>query len=423
MIDLTEAMGARWYTLKSHPVQDAMITDKVRFKVVAAGRRSGKTERAKRHVIASAFGTPGLYFLAAPTYGQVKKIYWDDLKKFIRPQFIAGKSESDLVMSLVGGSEIHLIGLDKPSRFEGIPWAGGNVDEIADVKAAAIDENIMPALDTPGLDAWCMFTGVPDGLNHFYDLAEYAKGPDKDWKFYSWPSSDILDPKVIEAAKRRMSPKLFAQEYEASFETASGRIYEDYATDGNATGEGFIPGEIRWCHDFNFFPMSSAIIQTRGGADYVVDEIILDHATPRHAALEFVERYKDHRACKVLLYGDPSGRVGEKHGLLSNYLEIEAILRQAGFIVERRVFASTRSIRDGQNSLRSRILTADGRRHIYVNESKCPTIARGFKTAQFQKGSTYQEDETNNAQHVISAIRYYASYEYPMYGRGRVEVN
>jgi hypothetical protein len=37
-----------------------------------------------------------------------------------------------------------------------------------------------------------------------------------------------------------------------------------------------------------------------------------------------------------------------------------------------------------------------------------------MKTVQVMKGSTYQEDETNNSQHIISAIRYYASYEYPI---------
>jgi hypothetical protein len=104
------------------------------------------------------------------------------------------------------------------------------------------------------------------------------------------------------------------------------------------------------------------------------------------------------------------------------YIEIESILRSKGFTVQRRVFSSTRSIRDGQNSLRGRILTADGKRHLFVNPEKCPTINRGFKTVQVIKGSTYQEDETNNSQHVISGARYYASYEFPVYGSGTISV-
>ena len=41
----------RWYELKEHPVQRALVNaveNGVRFPIVPAGRRSGKTERAQR---------------------------------------------------------------------------------------------------------------------------------------------------------------------------------------------------------------------------------------------------------------------------------------------------------------------------------------------------------------------------------------
>jgi hypothetical protein len=418
-----ELFGPRWYDLIDTPEQLAFRDDNIRFKVCAAGRRSGKTERAKRKVIKEAFREKGLYFFGAPTYGQVKKIYWKDVKDFIPPWAIAGKpSESELKINLINGSEIHLIGLDKPQRIEGIPWTGGGIDEIADVKGDSLHANILPAFDTPGLDTWCLFYGVPDGLNHFYDLAELGKSNDKEWGYYHWKSSDILTPQKIAAAKARMPAKLYRQEYEASFETASGLVYEDYSN-ANHSDHTFSDGDIHWMHDFNYFPMSSAIIQQHGESDHVVDEIILEHANARHVANEFVSRYQDKKNCHVYLYGDPSGRAGEKHGLLSMYIEIESILRAAGFTVTRRVFASTRSIRDGQNSLRGRILTADGQRHLFVNPDKAPTVDRGLKTVQVLKGSTYQEDESNQSQHVISAIRYFSSYQYPVYGRGSIEVS
>ena len=70
----------RWYSLIEHDVQTALVNDQVRFKIVPAGRRSGKTERAKRFVVREAFREPGPYFVAAPTRDQVKRIYWQDLK-------------------------------------------------------------------------------------------------------------------------------------------------------------------------------------------------------------------------------------------------------------------------------------------------------------------------------------------------------
>ena len=35
----------RWYNLIDHPVQLRLVKDDVRFKIVPAGRRSGKSER------------------------------------------------------------------------------------------------------------------------------------------------------------------------------------------------------------------------------------------------------------------------------------------------------------------------------------------------------------------------------------------
>ncbi len=222
---------ARWYALTPHPVQTALVNDPVRFKVVPAGRRSGKTERAKRYVVREAMKTPGSYFVAAPTRDQVKRIYWNDLKRLSFCSVLPQKpSESDLIIHYPNGSTLSLIGLDQPQRMEGVFWTGGVIDEIADVKDGAWAENISPALDTfnptrPDFRAWCWLIGVPDGLNHYYEMAEYARtANDPDWKVYTWKSSEILPAELIEAAKRRMSAKQFRQEYEASFETAFAKI-------------------------------------------------------------------------------------------------------------------------------------------------------------------------------------------------------
>src|SRR5690606_3752200 len=125
----------------------------------------------------------------APTRDQVKRIYWADMKQLCL-QSLQSKapSESDLIIFLDNGSEVRLIGLDAPHRIDGAYWSGGVVDEIADVKPDAWPLNISPALDTmnparPGYKPWCWLIGVPDGLNHYYEMAEYAKtSGDPDWK-------------------------------------------------------------------------------------------------------------------------------------------------------------------------------------------------------------------------------------------------
>lgn len=411
----------RWYPLIDHPVQCALVRDEVRFKVVPAGRRSGKTERFKRFIARECMSKPDMYFIGAPTYDQVRRIYWQDMKLLCFAPLYGPRSvsEVDLTIRFPNGSMLCLIGFDKPARFEGIPWGGGGIDEIADLKPKAWPENIAPALDTvdprrPFHRAWAWLLGVPDGLNHYYDLAEYARtSGDGDWRLYHWKSSEILPSDVIEAAKRRMSLRQYRQEYEASFEGASGRIYEDYG-DANLTNETIGTGErIHWMHDFNYSPMSSAIGVRRGDALYICDEIILESAVARQTALEFVERYKNHDNKNLLLYGDPAGKAGEKHGQISNYTEVEKVLREHGWTVQRKVKAAAPAIRDRQNAVRAKHCNAAGQRSLFCNPVRAPYTHKGFSTVQMKDGSTFLEAESDY-QHVTTAVGYCVDYEWPV---------
>lgn len=412
---------ARWYPLIEHPTQMDLIRDDVRFKVVPAGRRSGKTERFKRFIAKHAMRHPGQkLFAAAPTHSQAKKIFWNDLKLLCMTSLASRKpSESDLTIFMDNETELTVLGLDKPQRFEGIPWDGGGIDEIADIKSDAWESNIMPALDTynptrPDYKAWCWLLGVPDGLNHYYDMYQYAiTSGDEDWKAYHWKSSDILPAKTIEAAKRRMSAKQFKQEYEASFETATGRIYEDYSQ-LNHTNEVIHPHEqLMWHHDFNFTPMSSGIGVKRGNSVYILDEIILSSAITKQSAFEFLEKYKDHKNKKVLIYGDPAGRAGEKHGHASDYTDMEDILRSNGWDFERRVKKKAPAIKDRQNAVRAKILNANDEVSLFVNPSLAKYVDKGLSTCQLKKGSSFQEEETEY-QHITTAIGYMVDYEWPI---------
>lgn len=415
----------RWYELKDIPEQVRLITEAKRFKVVPAGRRSGKTERAKRYLAKQAMRNAGeVYFAAAPTRDQVKKIWWDDLKALT---FSVGHpkapSESELKIFMPNGTEIHLIGLDKPERIEGIAWTGGVIDEIADVKAHAWEANILPALNTvnpsrPDYRAWCWLIGVPDGLNHYYDLYQYAlTANDPEWGAYHWKSSEILPQDVIDSAKRVMSAKQYKQEFEASFETATGRIYEDYSA-ANTTTEVIQPHEqLLWMHDQNFTPLSSAIGVQRGENLYLLDEIVLESAISRQSAEEFVERYKHHENKHVLIYGDPAGRAGEKHGHASDYTDIESVLRANGWRYTRKVKPKAPAIKDRQNAVRARICNAAGERHLFVNPAKAPFCHKGLSTVQLQKGSTFQEDQTNQYQHITTAIGYMVEATWPSANR------
>ncbi len=411
--------------MKSHPVQDRLKTAVergVRFPVVPAGRRSGKSEIIKRKIAKFAMDRKNagkLFFLAAPTRDQVRRIFWDDMKLMtFSPVHKKRPSESHLTLFMPSGAEIQLIGMDKPERFEGTEWHGGALDEIANIKENAWAENILPALNTvnptnPDYRAFCYLIGVPEGLTHYYEMAEYAKtANDPNWELFHWVSADILPPDVIEDARRVMSEKQFKQEFEASFETAGGRIYDDYGQD-NYTDREIKPHEqLWWCHDQNFTPMSSAVCVNDGKAIYILDEIILTSAVSRQTAVEFVEKFKDHKNKHVIIYGDPAGRAGEKHGHASDYIEIEKVLKASGWTFKRKVARKHPAIKNRQNAVRAKIRNAAGEVSLFVNPSKAKYAHKGLSTCQVKEGSTFQEEETEY-QHITTAIGYMIHVEYP----------
>ena len=421
---LLDRQLARWYALKDHPVQLARmeaVARGVRFPLVPAGRRSGKTERFKRFVVKQANRVPGPYFAAAPTHDQAKKIFWDDLKAFTLSSVHPKRpSESDRIIYMPNGSELHVIGLDKPQRIEGIPWKGGGIDEFADVKSEAWEANILPALNTvnpldPLYRAWCWLLGVPDGLNHYYDLCSRAEtGVDPSFEVFHWKSAEILPADVIAAMKRAMSAKQFRQEFEASFETVAGRIYEDYSKANHTTARIEPHEQLLWMHDQNYTPLSSAIGVKRGENLLLLDEIVLTSAVSKQSAVEFVEKFRDHRNRHVLIYGDPAGRAGEKHGHASDYTDIEGVLKEAKWQYTRRVKTAAPAIKDRQNAVRAKICTADGTRSLFVNPVTAPWSDKGLATVQLQEGSTFQEDQKNKYQHITTAIGYCVDREWPV---------
>lgn len=417
---------SRWYELKDHPVQLNLITAVlrgIRFPLVPAGRRSGKTERFKRFLVKQANRVVGQYFAAAPTHGQAVKIFWNDLLAMtLSCTHTKQPSISDRIIYMNTGSEIHIIGLDKPQRIEGIPWTGGGIDEFADLKSEAWEANIYPALNTvnptnPEYRAWCWLLGVPDGLNHYYDLCESAKsGVSDEYQVFHWMTEEIF-PEMAAEAKKIMSERQYNQEFRAAFETASGRIYENYSDD-NRTDTTIEPHEqLCWAHDQNYTPLSSSISVIRDDDMYILDEIVLISAVSKQSALEFVDKYKDHKNKNVRIFGDPAGKAGEKHGHASDYTDIMDVLREHGWKFTNEVAKSHPAIKDRQNCVRAKIKTADGKVSLYVNPKTAPWCHKGLQTVQLQKGSTFQEDQTNQYQHITTAIGYQIAQLWPIHNK------
>jgi hypothetical protein len=404
----------RWYKLPElKPVHLAYWNSKARFRIIKAGRRSYKTEIAKRIIVEAAMSTPGEYFIAAPTIPQVRLIYWNDIKRMTFPSIQqAQPKESSLVRPLDNGSSIHLLGMEKPKRFEGPYWTGGVLDEFAYFKEEAWSESIRPALDTqvPGMPKpWCIILSKPNGMNHFHERYHYAlSGEDPNWESFAWTSEDVLDAEAILSAKRELSSRQYRQEYLAEFVTNTGRIYDEYC-EKNYTKELIEAHEqIHYFCDFNYTPMSHGCAVIRNGNIFVLDEIILEGAKGYMNVMEFCVKYKDHQNKNICLYGDSSGSNGAKHGLDSEYSLMVQEFRKNGWEVNMKVKKANPAIKDRQNAVNALICNALGEIKLFVNPVMCKYVDKGLLTTVFKKGSTFQEEQSNNEyQHITTGLGYF----------------
>jgi phage terminase large subunit GpA-like protein len=159
------------------PWQQEVYSDSVRFKVVAAGRRTGKSRLAAWMLIINALqADKGHVFYVAPTQGQARDIMWQTLLELGHP-VIAGSHINNLQIRLVNGATISLKGADRPETMRGVSLKFLVMDEYADMKPDVWEQILRPALaDQKGQ---ALFIGTPMGRNHFYELYKYAMTPTK----------------------------------------------------------------------------------------------------------------------------------------------------------------------------------------------------------------------------------------------------
>ena len=210
------------------PWQQDVFNDPTRFKIVAAGRRTGKSRLAAWQLIIYALQTErGHVFYVAPTQGQARDIMWSTLLELAHP-VVKSSHINNLQITLINGATISLKGADRPETMRGVSLKFLVLDEYADMKPSVWETILRPALaDQKGQ---ALFIGTPMGRNHFYDLYQYAElGDDDTYKAWHFTSYDnpLLDPEEIDVAKKSMSSYAFRQEFMASFEAMGSEIFKE----------------------------------------------------------------------------------------------------------------------------------------------------------------------------------------------------
>jgi hypothetical protein len=384
--------------------------------IVAAGRRSFKTETAKRKTVMRAMARVGNYFYAAPTREQAKRIAWEDFKaltKGLRGQ--SSVNESFLILHLRNGSTIHVIGMDKPERIEGTPWHGGVMDEYGNMKPQAWSNHVQPV--TADTRAWVDFIGVPEGRNHYYELAEYAQhSSDPNWRFFTWKSADVLPEDIIVAAKRSLDIKTFRQEYEASFETSGAMVYYSFA-DENVTQCAFdrlAKTWITWDFNYSESPLACMIVQDKSTGSARRLEVVKEFVYPNtnteemcRTVLTFLQQQQFFGTLTIT--GDYAGRRRESNSSFTDYQIIENVLKPYN---PRIVTRPTSSIKDRVTSLNAMLCNAEGKRRIFV-DAECKAVIADLHKVTWKSSGEGLESKDKALTHASDALSYLTYNEFP----------
>ena len=127
--------------------QKQVWADDTRFKIVAAGRRTGKSRLAAWMLIVNALqADKGHVFYVAPTQGQARDIMWQTLLELAHP-VVSNAHINNLQIKLVNGATISLKGADRPETMRGVSLKFLVMDEYADMKPEVFEQ----ILDLPWL--------------------------------------------------------------------------------------------------------------------------------------------------------------------------------------------------------------------------------------------------------------------------------
>ena len=209
--------------------QQEVFKDTTRFKVIAAGRRCGKSRLSAVTLLIEGLNCPegSSVMYVAPTLGQARTIMWDLLMELGRP-IIKSAHINNLEITLVNGRKILVRGADNQDSLRGVSLTYLVMDEVAFIKPEIWERVLRAALsDKKGR---AMFISTPSGRNHFYEWFQTGQeGVDEDWKSWHFTTADneTIDPKEIEAAKRTLSSFAFNQEYMSSFNNAGAGLFKE----------------------------------------------------------------------------------------------------------------------------------------------------------------------------------------------------
>lgn len=212
-----------------HPGQLVLHNCPVRFRVMACGRRFGKTLAATNELAKKALEKPSsLNWWIAPTYRQTE-IAFDLLCTALQPVLSEPPNKSKMRLKIINNAVIECRSAERYENMRGDGPSFAVFDEASKCPKEAWTEVVRPALsDNQG---GAIFISTPWGHDWFWELfvAGDPNGAnhDPEWWSQSFPTSanPFIPAKEIESARKSLPMAVFEQEYMAHFNDDASSVF------------------------------------------------------------------------------------------------------------------------------------------------------------------------------------------------------
>lgn len=387
--------------------QDSVAKNPARFRVVVAGRRFGKTHLSIRELCYHAKDPGKDVWYVAPTYKMARQIVWRKLKNKLQDlNWVAKTNETELTIVLVNGSTIALKGADNYDSLRGVGLDFIVLDEFADIDPEAWYETLRPTLSDKAGKA--LFIGTPKGIGNWaYEIYGNTQDDPTNWQSFSYTTLDggQVPQEEIDQARKDLDERTFRQEYMATFETFSGRIYYSFDRAHNVHKYlGNTPDVLYVGMDFNIDPMSAVVATRMGDTLHIIDEVRIFSSNTQEMIDELKQRFGK---SKLWVYPDPAGN--QRKTSAGGVTDV-TLLSNAGFVVKAPRHHTP--VRDRINAVNSRLCSSSGIRHLII-DPKCKYTIEGLERQTYKEGSS-QPDKDSGYDHMNDALGYMVDYLFPV---------
>ncbi len=214
-----------------HQKQQQIVKSKARFRVIRAGRRSGKSTLEIEDMCFKAVnGKDRNIFYIAPNQKQGRSIIWEALKSRLGTIGQANESRLEMKVPTVDGgfSTIYIAGWENRENFRGMKAYWEFFDEVDTMRDFFIgwQEIFRPALTDTGGGA--TFVGTPKKENPNLRRLEKIAEKDSDYQAFKFKTSDnpYIPSEEIAKARKELDYDTYQQEFEAEYLDNAGSLFK-----------------------------------------------------------------------------------------------------------------------------------------------------------------------------------------------------